>query len=119
VTVLRVSFPGVSVGYNTGMNKRQVDAPPFIKHFLDERVQNGEITTEQAEKTLEHYAVQVYRSPRDLGISITRPQLTAAHFEWLAFATRLKGRQGTVLPDFDAFYHQREELERKAFRPDQ
>jgi len=73
--------------------------------FLHEQVRTGLISPERAEKLLERY--------------LNRPEKPPLSADLWEFARQLKTRQGTILPDYESFYHERNELDRRVFGPDE
>jgi len=80
----------------------------WCKQLLDEQVQTGLMSPEAAAKKLD-WLKQTYDPP----VHVTKPSPLEL------FAEQLKKRQGTFIPDFAALCREREDLDRKAFRPDQ
>jgi hypothetical protein len=104
------------VGYHEGMGRAPNKDDPLWqqylelvqkphKEFLDKKVLAGEMSAEEAARMLRWYS------------QINLEQLI--EFARVSFAARLQTRQGTRLPNFEAFYKTRAELDRKTIRPDQ
>ena len=70
------------------------------RDLLNQQVQAGVISPEQAANSLDRYVAWLYSC--DMGL----------------FAEKLAARQGTHIPNFRALYHEREELDCKAFGSD-
>jgi len=75
-----------------------------VREMLDQQVQAGLITAEQATKFLERYVNRVQTLPYPMAMA-----------EFRTLAARLRNRQGTVLPDFEAFYREWDERDRDMF----
>ena len=75
-----------------------------VREMLDQQVQAGLITAEQAAKFLERYVNRFQSLPYAMAMAESR-----------ARAARLRNRQGTGLPDFEAFYREWDERDRDMF----
>jgi hypothetical protein len=80
-----------------------------LKEIYDEEVRVGVLSSLKAASLLMHLE---YESQH-----LTAEQVVS--FEAWAFAKLLKERQGTVMPNFEAFHRKRTRLERKILRPGQ
>jgi len=80
-----------------------------IEEFVNHQVVAGRISAEPAARLL--------RRIQELMENWSK--MTAQEFEDWAFAERLATRQGTTIPDFEAFYRKLDELDRKTVRPHQ
>src|SRR5207249_4326043 len=108
---------GSPVGYNGVMT--EIPAPNYdnaierLKEVLEKEVRRGKLSTEDAAKLLEE-TVERWRERVKNWPQIVK-QLQDAVSQDAVFAAHLAARQGTHIPDFESFYQERQELDRKIF----
>jgi hypothetical protein len=113
--------------FNTWFN----DFLARAKKYLDDNVRSGKMTAEEAtaalesvmkaqvtirEKSLPDFASAIFTDEVEYCEGEMVPS-DSPLFQFVAFAAKLKARQGTSMPDFAALYGAKYELDRKFFGP--